>query len=80
MQQFDQPRLFAAFISKKRWEGYTYKKLAKDARVCTASARNIVLKGRGHEQNVDRVARALGFNGRKDLVVMPRRFRRAGRP
>lgn len=70
MQQYNVDKLKGAFAGKKRFEGYTLSQLARDAGYSLTTVARILDLGRGRETSVDKVARALGFSGgREDVVI-----------
>jgi ParB-like chromosome segregation protein Spo0J len=69
MQQYDVEKLQGAFRGKKRYEGYTLSRLAEDSGYGLTTVARVLELGRGREELVDRVARALGFSGREDVII-----------
>lgn len=67
--QYDVDRIFGAFQSLKRYRGLTFPKLAQQCGIGLATAHSIVNTGRGTDDYVDRVAKALGFAGREDVMI-----------
>ncbi len=74
--QYDLDKLQGAFKSKKRFEGYTLAQLARDTGWSLTTVARVLEVGRGRKETVDSVARALGFSGRKDVMIDPSRIGR----